>query len=321
MSSAPPSGSPAVARHGFGATDAWLVFMAAIWGVNYSVVKVGLQYLSPLAFNGARMVLAAFVLFAVALFVRDVPWPSPRQRWQLLLIGLLGNGLYQLFFIFGLSRTRAGVAALIVAATPAWVAIISRLMGREHVTRVAWMGIGLQLLGVVCVVGSARGFEGGGQVMLGAALMAAGSVCWALFTVLLQPHTRDAHPLHLSAVTMASGALMIVAVALPDLLRLDWRAVPSTGWASVAYAGLGALVIAYLLYYHGVRVLGPTRTSMYSNLQPVIALAVAWIILHERPTGWQLTGAAFILGGLLLTRVSRRAVGTLTDTPMATRRA
>jgi len=294
--------------------------MAVIWGVNYSVVKAGLAYLSPLVFNGTRVVLATVVLFTLAALVRDVPWPSGRQRIQLLLIGLLGNGLYQLLFIFGLSRTRAGVAALIVAATPAWIAIISQIIGRERVTGVSLVGIGLQLLGVACVVGSTHAFDGEGGVMLGAALMAGGSVCWALFTVLLQPHTQNAHPLHLSAVTMSSGALVIVSVALPEMLRLEWSAVPLAAWGSVAYAGIGALVVAYLLYYHGVRVLGPTRTSMYSNLQPVIALGVAWLMLHEQPSGWQLLGAAFILGGLLLTRVSRKAMAPA-ETPEALRRA
>jgi drug/metabolite transporter (DMT)-like permease len=204
-----------------------------------------------------------------------------------------------------MARTRAGVAALIVAAGPAWIAIISRLMGRERLPTMGWVGIGLQLVGVACVVGSTRGFEGGGEVMLGAALIASGSICWALFSVLLQPYTQRAHPLHLSAITMASGALLILLIALPDLQRLQWTQVPAAAWGAVAYAGLGALVVAYLLFYRGVRVLGPTRTAVYGNLQPVIALGVAWVMLHERPTGWQLTGASFIMGGLLLSRMAQ----------------
>jgi drug/metabolite transporter (DMT)-like permease len=210
-----------------------------------------------------------------------------------------------LLFIFGMARTRAGVAALIVAAGPAWIAIISRFMGRERLSSMGWLGIGLQLIGVACVVGSARGFDGGSEVMLGAALIASGSICWALFSVMLQPYTQRAHPLHLSAITMASGALLIVLIALPDLQRLEWTAVPAAAWGAVAYAGIGALVVAYLLFYRGVRVLGPTRTAMYGNLQPIIALGVAGIMLHEQPRGWQLTGAAFIMGGLLLSRTAR----------------
>jgi drug/metabolite transporter (DMT)-like permease len=304
----PATGQPAAhqeGHHGFGITDAGLVLMAVIWGVNYSVVKAGLASMAPLVFNGARMLLAAAVLFAIAGVVRDAKWPNRHDTVRLLALGLLGNGLYQLLFIFGLARTRAGVAALIVAAGPAWIAIISRLLGRERVSTRGWMGIGLQLVGVGCVVGSTKSLEGGTDVMLGAAFIAAGSIAWGLFSVLLQPYTQRAHPMHLSAITMASGAGVMLVAAAPGMVALEWSTLPASAWGAVAYAGLGALVVAYLLFYRGVRVLGPTRTSLYSNLQPVIALAVAWVMLNETPTGWQLAGAGFIMVGLLLSRVSR----------------
>ncbi len=70
----------------------------------------------------------------------------------------------------------------------------------------------------------------------------------------------------------------------------------------MVYSGIGALVIAYIFWYRGVRLIGPTRTAMYSNLQPVIAVIVAWIVLGELPTLWQGVGAASIMSGLLLTR-------------------
>jgi drug/metabolite transporter (DMT)-like permease len=68
------------------------------------------------------------------------------------------------------------------------------------------------------------------------------------------------------------------------------------------YSGLGALVVAYLFWYRGVRILGPTRTAMYSNLQPALGVFLAWLMLGEAPTVWQIVGAAFIVSGLLLTR-------------------
>jgi drug/metabolite transporter (DMT)-like permease len=85
----------------------------------------------------------------------------------------------------------------------------------------------------------------------------------------------------------------------------------------VAYAGLFALVIAYLLFYRGVQVLGATRTALYSNLQPVIALTVAWLLLGERPTAWQLVGTALVLAGLLLSRLApmRPPRGAATASP------
>jgi drug/metabolite transporter (DMT)-like permease len=297
-----PNASPATPA--FGLTDAGLVLMAAIWGVNFSVVKAGLQALTPLSFTAVRMVLAALVLFGIARFARDA-WPSRRDTGRLLLLGLLGNGCYQLLFISGLARTRAGVAALIVAAGPAWIAIISRLLGRERVSRLGWAGIGLQLLGVSCVVGSTQTFEGGESGLLGALLISLGSIAWALYSILLQPYTLRSNGLHLSAITLASGAAMMALVGMPDLVRLDWRAVSLTGWMSVAYAAFLAMVVAYLLFYRGVRVLGPTKTSMYGNLQPIVAISVAWVMLHEAPTPWQLLGAGFIMAGLLVSRTAK----------------
>ncbi|WP_353268367.1 EamA family transporter [Gemmatimonas sp.] len=295
--------SPA-ATQGFGMTDAGLVLMATIWGVNYSVVKTGLQAMTPLSFTAVRMVSAAAVLFLIARVVKNT-WPSRRDTMHLLVFGLIGNGVYQLLFISGMARTRAGVAALIVAAGPAWIAIMSRLLGRERVSRLGWAGIVLQLIGVLCVVGSTQGFEGGEQGLIGAMLISGGSIIWALYSVLLQPYTQRMNALPLSAITLASGALMMAVAGAPDMLRLDWGGVSLAGWGAVMYSSLGAMVIGYMLFYQGVRVLGPTKTAMYGNLQPIIAIAVAWALLHEKPTGWQLLGAAFVMAGLLVSRTAK----------------
>lgn len=291
-------------RQSFGATDIGLLVMAVIWGVNYSVVKAGLSAMEPFAFNGVRVLLAALVLAALSFVMRADRWPSARDAWHLGWLGVLGNGLYQLLFILGLSRTRAGVAALIVAAGPAYIAMISRMLGREQLPARGWAGIAMQLAGVACVVGSTHGQDANPSAMTGAAFIAAASLTWAMYSVLLQPYTARSHPIHLAAITLATGAAFLVIVALPALGRLDVQAVPLKAWGAVVYAGVGALVIAYLLFYRGIRVLGPTRTAMYGNLQPLIALAVAWLVLNERPTGWQLLGALFIMGGLLLSRTA-----------------
>jgi drug/metabolite transporter (DMT)-like permease len=94
-------------------------------------------------------------------------------------------------------------------------------------------------------------------------------------------------------------------VGVPSIVQLDFVAVPLSAWMAVVYAGVGALVIAYLLFYRGVRVLGPTRTAMYGNLQPLIALLVAWVALHERPNLWQGLGGVLVMTGLLVSRTAR----------------
>ena len=279
--------------------------MALIWGVNFIVVKIGTQLMLPLAFNGARVAIAAVTLVVVVIVMRE-RWPARRDVIALLLLGALGNGLYQWFFIEGVARTRAGTAALVLAASPAFMAIIGRALGIEQVTRRRVLGIAASLFGMALVVfGSGApdpGATGDVATLAGNMLVLASCLCWATYTVLLKPYTERIPSIPLSALTMVGGAIPLVAVSVPQIARTSWPALPVSGWAALLYSGILALVVAYFFWYRGVRVLGPTRSAMYGNLQPVVALVVAWLALGERPTLVQVLGAAAIMIGLLLTR-------------------
>jgi len=301
--------SSGVARPAFGATDLSLLLMALIWGVNYTSVKYGTGLMAPLAFNGVRVALAAVSLVVVAQLARAWfgierdGWPARRDAIALFLLGTLGNGVYQILFVEGIARTRAGDAALLISASPAFIAIIGRLRGTERVARRGVVGIALSILGMGLVVaGTADTGASRNATLLGDSLLLISSLCWSVYTVYLQPYTHRIGGIHLSALTMIGGMVPLLIVAAPSMVATNWGALPMLAWGSVAYSGLFALVIAYLFWYHGVRVLGPTRTAMYSNLQPVFALAVAWLVLGEGITGWEIAGAVSIITGLLLTR-------------------
>jgi drug/metabolite transporter (DMT)-like permease len=301
-----PAAAPTSEREVPGAsmTDLLLVLMCLIWGVNYSVVKYGTGQIDPLTYNGVRVTLAAVTLLAVVAWTRR-PLPARRDLLVLLALGALGNGIYQLFFIEGLARTRAGDAALVLAASPAITAILSRLLGVERINGRGAVGIALSLLGLVFVVYGrelATATNAGRATLTGNALILAGAVTWSLYSVLLKPRSDHLDLVTISAFTMSGGAIVILLAALPAFGRTDWQAIAPAAWGAMAYSGIFALVIAYLFWYRGVQVLGPTRTAMYSNLQPVIALGVAWAALGEVPTPWQALGAGTIIAGVVLTR-------------------
>jgi drug/metabolite transporter (DMT)-like permease len=288
-------------KHAFGKTDALLLLMALIWGVNFSVVKFGTKVFSPLAFTGLRVILAALVLLGIAA-ARNKPWPRRNDIFALMGLGMLGNGLYQIFFVEGISRTNVGNAALIVAAAPAFIAIVSRLGGVERVHRRVLGGIALSLAGVALVVfGSARSPQGD-ATLFGTLLVFAGTLCWTAFTVLLQPYARRIDAIQLSSFTMLGGCIPMLIATPKALLATDWSKIGLPAWAAIFYASVISMGVAYLFWYRGLRVLGATRTAVYGNLQPVIAIAVAWIFLGEPPTAWQGIGTATIMTGLFLTR-------------------
>ena len=296
-----PATGIAVTRTGFSITDLLLLLMAFIWGVNIAVVKYGTLHLQPLAYNGVRVAIAALALLGIAAFMRD-RWPARRDVLSLLLLGVLGNGLYQLLFIQGIAHTRAGNAALVLAATPAFVALFGWMRGIERIRPRGMLGIAISIIGIGLVISGTAPLAAGPSTLLGDLLVLGGCFCWAAFTVLLKPYTERINAVQVAGITMAGGVVPLLVISAPAIADTSWTTVPLMAWGAIVFSGIGALVIAYLCWYRGVRVLGPTRTSMYGNLQPVVALLFAWVILHEVPTLMQGMGAASIITGLLMTR-------------------
>ena len=126
----------------------------------------------------------------------------------------------------------------------------------------------------------------------------------SLFSVFVQPLTTRVPGLLVGAWTMVGGGIISLLVAVPSMLDVSWQTLSPAVYGALAYSTIGAMVIAYLFWYQGVKILGPTHTSMYSNMQPFLAMAFAWLALGEVPSRWQITGAAFILSGLVVARTA-----------------
>jgi drug/metabolite transporter (DMT)-like permease len=94
----------------------------------------------------------------------------------------------------------------------------------------------------------------------------------------------------------------LVLASTPALIATNWSTVGPGGWLALLYSSVISMGVAYFFWYRGLRVLGPTRTAVYSNLQPIVALLAAWAFLGEIPTVFQGIGAVTIIAGVFLTR-------------------
>lgn len=286
---------------GFSNTDLLLALMALIWGVNIIVVKAALSSFLPLAFNAVRFPLASLVLLLIAK-LSGAPVPERRYWKPLALYGMLGNSLYQLGFIQGLALTRAGNAALIMAANPVLTALISHWAGEERFRLRHWAGIFLSALGVALVVVGSGETVGFGSTVLGDLLVLGAVLCWSLYAVGSRPLVHSLGAVNMTAWTTFFGTVPIVLFGIPALLSQSWSGIGPAAWGAVGYASLGAIVTGYLLWARGLRTLGSTRVAVYSNFTPVFAFLAAWPLLGETPTAWQVSGGLLIFMGLYLTR-------------------
>jgi drug/metabolite transporter (DMT)-like permease len=278
-----------------------MLLVVLIWGVNFTVTKGAFARFPPLAFTGVRFALASLLLVPL---VRRLEGQEPLSRQvltRLVVLGVVGNTLYQLGFILGLDRTTASNSALILAAMPSIVALLAVAFGFEPLRPRVLGGVLVATAGVVLVV-AARGAGFDGTTMAGDLLTLGAVICWAGYTLGLRVLPPEVSPLRVTMVTTVAGAPGLVLAGLPEMLGMDWSAVGWQGWAALGYATFLSLLVAYVIWNRSVKVVGPSRTVIFMCLTPLVAVITAAVFLGERPRPLQAVGAAMIIGGVLLTR-------------------
>jgi drug/metabolite transporter (DMT)-like permease len=292
--------------------------MVLIWGANYSVIKRAFDEMPPQVFNAIRIALASCIFLTAIRIARRRARASPgrmssvfytpfqltrRDRLDLLWLGLVGHWMYQLFFVGGVALTIVSNGALIIGATPVVIATVSALMGREKIGTLHWIGAAVSVAGIYFVVG--RGASFGGTTLRGDLLVMISVGCWTAYTLgggrLITRHS----PLYVTGTTMAIGAVPYVLLALPQILRMNWSTVSAWTWTALVLSAVLALCLSYLIWYTAVQRIGPARTSIYSNLVPIVAIGFAAAWLGEPLTGATLIGGAAVLTGVFLSRLGR----------------
>lgn len=287
--------------------DLYLLLTAIIWGSNYSVIKFVLQEVPPRAFNGLRLIVASLVFLAVIFLTRrreDVARITPRHWGVIIVLGLIGQFGYQILFIAGLARTSVMNASIIIACTPAAVSLLSAAVGHERLPAAHWAGTALSFVGVSLIVRG--GAVAGVSSPTGDLMMIACVVCWTIYTVAGRPLLASYAPIVITGLSMAIGTIIFLPFATADFAQTHWGDVRLVAWVCVVFSSLLALNFSYTAWYMGVRQLGSSRTSIYSNVVPVAALLVAMAWLGERLQGMRLAGAVLVAAGVLLTRWGHR---------------
>lgn len=271
------------------------------WGANFSVVKFALIDLAPLAFTTLRFVLASALLWGV-LVVAGESVRIERRHWGPVIgLALVGTTGYQFLFIAGIDRTLAGNASLMLATGPVFTTLLAVAVRQERSTRRAVAGVGLSVAGAgLVVLGGARGVGLSAGTLPGDLLVLGAAVGWAIYTVGSAPLVRRYGAIPLTATTMWIGTAGLLVVAAPALRAQAWAAVRPATWLAVLYSGACAIAAAYFLWAYCLRQIGSTRTVVYTNGTPLVALAFAWATLGEVPSPLQVVGAVGIVAGSLV---------------------
>lgn len=277
------------------------------WGINFSIVKIALREFTPHAFNGLRLVSASLLLLFV-MFMKRGHLALPKQDlWKVIVISFIGNSVYQVLFIQGINLTTASNTSLIMAATPVIIALLSTSLRHERLHWSGWIGIFISFFGLYLVIsGRANGISLPWQSLKGDLMILAGNFCWALYTVLSRPILERVSPFKLTTITLAIGTLFYLPVAARDIRQIPLKDISSGAWLALAYSTLFAIAISFVIWYTSVKRVGNTKTGIYGNITPIVAVLFAHVFLSERIALPQFMGAFIIFAGFYLTRFAKR---------------
>lgn len=266
--------------------------------------KLALSSIPPLVFAAFRVTAAALLLEVIAR-VHGGEEIRPPDRKKVFLYGLLGVSFNQVLFIFGLFLTTAINTTILTATIPVFTLAAAAVLGRERIHVRAAAGIALAGAGALALLNTQR-FDWSSDFFRGDLLLLANCISYSLYLVLSRPLLAHYRVATFTAAVFRYGAILIVLVALPDLLRFEHARVPPLAWACLAAVILLCTVIPYLLNSWALARTHASHVAFYVFLQPLISTVLAIAVLGETLTLKTVGAGLLIAAGLATTVLAKR---------------
>jgi drug/metabolite transporter (DMT)-like permease len=264
-----------------------------------------LASIPPMTFAALRVTLSVALLELLRRFAPPPETIAAEDRHAVFLFALLGASINQVLFIFGLSLSSAIHTTILTAMIPVFTLGAAVVLGREKLTPRAVVALVLAGVGGAFLVNPGSGAAGTGNVSGNLVLLSSG-LSYSLYLVLSRPLLARYRVSTFVAAIFRYGALPIILVALPSLLRFEPSRVPARAW--LAFAGVTVLstVVPYLCNSWALARTEASRVAFYVFVQPIIATILAVLALGERLTTGTVAAGLLILGGLAVSSWKRR---------------
>jgi drug/metabolite transporter (DMT)-like permease len=283
----------------------WTLFAAAsvIWGMPYLFIKIAVDGgLTPGFVAWSRVTLAALVLLPIAWksgALRNLP-----MRW-LALFALAEIAIPFPLIGFGEQRVSSSLAAILIAALPLVIAFLAlRFDDGERPTPARLFGMLIGLGGVVALVGIDVG--GRGSELFGAGAVLLATVGYAVGPLVVKRHLSHVDPLGPVTAAMAIASIMLLPFGVAGFPS---DAPPDDALASVAVLGVVCSALAFLVFFRLIGEVGPSRATVVTYVNPIVALALGMAVLGEQVTGGAVGGLLLILAGSWLATDGRLPPG------------
>jgi drug/metabolite transporter (DMT)-like permease len=284
-------------------TLAWTAFatVCVVWGTTYLGIRIALETIPPMLMAGMRFTIAGVIMLGIAKLRGQAVPRDARTLLNLVLVGFLMVGVGNVAVVWSEQYVPSGMAALLVATAPFWMALVEAFRtGGERLDVRSSLGMLIGFAGVAMLV-TPKGAGGswGTMFVLGALAVQIGSLGWQLGSVHGKYNLRHVPLLSSAALQMLFGGIIVGVggLAAGEVSRLSFN--PRTFGAFV-YLTIFGSIIAYSAYVFALAHMRTTHSSLYAYVNPVVAVFLGWLILDE-PLSWvSILAMVVILGGVAL---------------------
>ncbi len=278
-----------------------LTLVTMVWAGLMPTGKIALRGVPPMTIAAIRMVIGSSLL---SLYLRrdsrPIPW-SPRLVAGIFALGFCGYLVSTGGSYYGLRLTTVTNAALLNAASPVSLALLSVVILKERLPSRSVVGILLSVIGVAVII--TRGsweVVSHSQYNRGDIILLSTQLSWSLYSIYGRRLMEYVSPLAATTFTyMAGGFWLILGSCFFERDQWHFADVSWASWAAIAYQStLGSF--AHFWFYDAIAVVGPSRAGIFLNLVPVMAIGIAYFILGEPVTSSHLIGGAIVISGILV---------------------
>ena len=273
-----------------------------IWGSTYLAIRVAIETMPGFLMAGVRFVTAGALLYAWSRW-RGAPRPTLQQWRPNLVIGILlllgGNGLV----VWAEQFVPSGITALIIGAQPLFFVVTEWLWpGGTRPSAITFGALLLGFAGVAWLAAPWRAGSGAGFDLAGVGAILTACASWALGSIYARHARHGVDPMLASSLQMIAGgaALCLLAWAHGDFAHVDVTAFSARSWTAFVYLIFFGSIVGFSTFVWLLKHSTPARVATYAYVNPIVAVALGALILHEPVTGRTVIASAVIIGAVIV---------------------
>lgn len=287
-----------------------LIIVNLIYALNYTIAKdVMPEYIQPSGFILLRVIGGSILFFLTYLFfVKERV--KKKDFFRLMLCGLFGVAINQLFFFEGLNLTTPINAAIIMTISPVLVIITSAIIIKEKITVRKIIGIILGLIGACILILNSGDISFENDFFTGNILVLINATSYAIYLVLVKTLMKRYNPITVMFYVFIFGLIFVLPFGIDEIQKIDLTTFNEEIYLKIGFVVICTTFIAYMFNAFALKSLNPSVVSVYIYLQPLLASLIAIALNSDSLSMVKILSAIFIFSAVFLVSIPSKKVIT-----------